>query len=63
MTFANLFAPSVAAIRGNSLSFQTIGENIANAVTAGFKTADTASSKCCRPTPRRKPKASAESGR
>jgi flagellar hook protein FlgE len=41
MTFSNLFAPSVAAIRGNSQAFQVIGENIANSVTPGFKSADT----------------------
>ena len=41
MSFSNLFAPSIAAIRSNSLAFQVIGENIANAVTPGFKAADT----------------------
>ena len=41
MSFSNLFAPSIAAMRSNSLAFQVIGENIANAVTPGFKAADT----------------------
>lgn len=41
MSFINMFAPSVAALRGNSLAFQVIGENIANSITPGFKAADT----------------------
>ena len=41
MSFVNLFAPAVSALRGNSLSFQVIGENISNSVTPGFKAADT----------------------
>jgi len=41
MSFVNLFAPSVSALRGNGLAFQVIGENISNSVTPGFKAADT----------------------
>jgi len=41
MSFINLFAPAVSALRGNSQAFQVIGENISNAVTPGFKAADT----------------------
>lgn len=41
MSFVNLFAPAVSALRGNSLSFQVIGENISNSVTPGFKAAET----------------------
>ena len=41
MSFVNLFAPSTAAIRSSSVAFKTIGDNIANSVTPGYKAADT----------------------
>jgi flagellar hook protein FlgE len=41
MTFVNLFAPTTAALRSNAAAFQVIGDNIANAVTPGYKAADT----------------------
>jgi flagellar hook protein FlgE len=41
MSFVNLFAPSSAGIRSSSAAFQVIGDNIANAVTPGYKAADT----------------------
>ena len=41
MTFVNLFASSTAALRSNAVAFQTIGDNIANSVTPGYKAADT----------------------
>ena len=41
MSFASLFASPVAAIRSNSQAFQVIGDNISNAVTPGYKAADT----------------------
>ena len=41
MSFASMFASPVAAIRSNSQAFQVIGDNISNAVTPGYKAADT----------------------
>ena len=41
MAFVNLFAPSSAGIRSSAAAFKTIGDNIANAVTPGYKAADT----------------------
>lgn len=41
MAFVNLFAPTTAALRSNAAAFKVIGDNIANAVTPGYKAADT----------------------
>lgn len=41
MAFVNLFAPATAALRSNAAAFKVIGDNIANAVTPGYKAADT----------------------
>ncbi len=41
MTIASLFTPAISALRGQSIAFQTIAENITNQVTPGYKSADT----------------------
>ena len=41
MTSFSIFTQPTSAMRANTLSFNVIGDNIANAVTPGFKAADT----------------------